>query len=540
MDTAPKNIVFSDEVREKISQGVKILATAVKTTLGPKGRNVILDRGHDAPVITKDGITVARSIVLPDRAQELGVRLLREATARTGDTAGDGTTTATVLAEALYIKGLRHIVSGVDPMTLKRGIDKTLPSVMSFIKSASIDVNSPEQICQVGAIAANGERQIGELLGQAFQKVGRDGIILLEEGRGFETEIELIEGIQFDRGYLSPYFATDFGTGEAVYEDVLILLSDKRATARDLIPALTVATQLHKPLLIIIDELSGDALNTLLVNRLKQGLQIVAVKAPGFGDRKKDLLDDFAIATGATLVSERTNVTFTDFKKEHFGHANKIVVKREETIILEGAGDSDKIEERAKYIRKEIEDAGIAGQSVAKEFLEARLAKLVGGIARIKVGGATETEMNERKDRVEDAMYATRAAIQEGFLPGGGLVLLQAARTVTKQLGSLNLSTDEMLGAKVLLEALESPIRQIAINAGVAPDRIVDSLNQIADTKIGYNAATGVTEDLVAAGVIDPTKVVRLALENAVSIAGTMLTTECMVVQIPEEKDKKK
>jgi chaperonin GroEL len=539
MTQVPKNVFFSSEARDKILRGVKILSSAVKATLGPKGRNVMIDKGFENPAITKDGITVAKSIVLKDRAEELGVRLLREAAARTGDTAGDGTTTATVLAEDIYTRGLKHITAGVDPMALRRGIDRVVPLVVGFLKKNSVPVDNPEQIRQVGTIAANGEKQIGDLLVQALTKVGNDGVVVMEEAQGFDTDIELIEGLQFDRGYLSPYFMTEV-TGDAVYEDgVYILLSEKRIMLRDLIPALQITHTQNKALLIIADELAADTLNMLVLNRAKNGMKIVAVKAPGFGDRKRDLLNDIAIATGATIVSDKTGVTFEKFKQEHFGVANKVIVRREETIIVEGQGDPGKIEERAQFIRKEIEEAKQASSTIAIDFLETRLAKLTAGIARIKVGGATEAEMNERKDRVEDALHATRAAIQEGFLPGGGVPLYRAAKYILGLLGDLGLTVDEMFGAKLLLDALESPIRQIALNAGVSPELIAKEIEN-REFAVGYNAATGKIEDLVQAGVIDPTKVVRLELENAVSVASTMLTTECMVVEIQEEKNDKK
>lgn len=524
-----KDVVFGNDARSKILKGVRTLAGAVKTTLGPKGRNVVLDQGGiQSPTITKDGITVAKSIRLKDRTEELGVRLLREAAARTGDTAGDGTTTATVLAESIYEKGLQQLSSGADPMALKRGLDKVALEVIEHLKGSAVPVEDKEQIRQVATIAANGESLIGDLLVQGFEKVGQDGIIVIEEGSNKPAEIELIEGIEFDQGYLSPMFVTDHRRSEAMYDEgVYVLISDRRIVARDLVKPLQASVANNTPLLIIARDLADDALNTLIVNRLRNGFPMVAVRAPGYGDRQWENMEDLAAVTGATIISERTGVTFSAFEKEHFGQVRKVVVDRSSTILLEGAGSQEEIEKRAQFIKLQIEEAVRDNEPVTKDFLEARLAKLVAGIARIKVGGATETEMKERKDRVEDALYATRAAIEEGILPGGGVALLKAALAVP-----LNVAEDEMLGGKILLSALEAPVRQIAINAGRSADLIVENVKS---TGLGYNALTNNLCDLVMDGVIDPVKVVRLALENAVSAASTMLTTECIVFEEEDE-----
>jgi chaperonin GroEL len=532
------DVLFGDEARNHILRGVQLLAKAVKITLGPKGRNVIIDRGPGIPTITKDGITVAKSISVENPMEALGVRVLREAAARTSESVGDGTTTATLLAEEIYTRGLRLISTGADPVALKRGIDKASLLVMESLKKMSIPVDSTEQIIQVGAIAANGDTYIGELLAKGFEKVGRDGVIVLEEARGCDTEIELIEGIEFDRGWLNPVFCTDFNRGEAVYEAqgeddyVYVLLAERRMTARDILVPLQLAINAGKPLLIIGKDIADDAKNTLIANRMKNAFQIVAVKAPGYGDRQSENLEDFAVATGGVVVSEKTGINWKNFTSEHFGKVRKVIVHQEQTTLIEGFGDPTKLQERASFIKLQIEEVAKNNEMIQKDFLEARLAKLTSGIARIKVGGATESEMNERKDRVEDALYATRAAVQEGVLPGGGTALLRVARSLDISF----LKDDELAGAKLLVRSLESPIRQITENAGASADNVVERVSA-AEGNVGYNAATNKIEDLVEAGIIDPTKVVRLALENAVSAAGTLLTTECMVVE-KQEQDK--
>jgi chaperonin GroEL len=532
------DVLFGDEARNHILRGVQLLAKAVKITLGPKGRNVIIDRGPGIPTITKDGITVAKSISVENPMEALGVRVLREAAARTSELVGDGTTTATLLAEEIYTRGLRLISTGADPVALRRGIDKASLLVMESLKKMSIPVDSTEQIVQVGAIAANGDTYIGELLAKGFEKVGRDGVIVLEEARGCDTEIELIEGIEFDRGWLNPVFCTDFNRGEAVYEAqgeddyVYVLLAERRMTARDILVPLQLAINAGKPLLIIGKDIADDAKNTLIANRMKNAFQIVAVKAPGYGDRQSENLEDFAVATGGVVVSEKTGINWKNFTSEHFGKVRKVIVHQEQTTLIEGFGDPAKLQERASFIKLQIEEVAKNNEMIQKDFLEARLAKLTSGIARIKVGGATESEMNERKDRVEDALYATRAAVQEGVLPGGGTALLRVACSLDISF----LKDDELAGAKLLVKALESPIRQITENAGASADNVVERVSA-AEGNVGYNAATNKIEDLVEAGIIDPTKVVRLALENAVSAAGTLLTTECMVVEKQEEKD---
>lgn len=534
-----REVYFGDDAREYILKGVKLLAKAVKVTLGPKGRNVVIDRGVDIPTITKDGITVAKNIQPQNPMENLGVRLLREAAARTGETAGDGTTTATVLAEEIYTRGLRLLGTGADPVALKRGIDKVTTRVVTALKTMSQDVQSTDQISQVGTIAANGDQLVGQLITKGFEKVGRDGVIVIEEARGSDTEIELIEGIEFDQGWMSPYFCTDFSKGEAVYEAqadgdcIYVLLLERTANARDLLNPLGIALNDNKPLLIIAKQLTDDAKNTLILNRAQKGIPVVVVKAPGYGDRQNENLEDFAIATGGTVLSEKTGINFKNFESKHFGRVKKVIVHRESTILIEGQGDANMLNARADFIRMQIEEAVKMNEGITKDFLETRLAKLTSGIARIRVGGATEAEMNERKDRVEDALFATRAAVQEGVLPGGGVALLKASRKIDVS----DLHGDELLGATLLLQSLDAPIKQIATNAGASPDLIAQKVVETEGT-IGYNAATGVIEDLVQAGIIDPTKVVRLALENAVSAAGTLLTTECMIVEKAEEKSK--
>ncbi len=525
-----KGVIFKDDARNKILKGVRILAKAVKTTLGPKGRNVVLDQGGvQSPIITKDGITVAKHIRLKDRVEELGVRLLREAAAKTGDTAGDGTTTATVLAEAIYERGLRLLSSGSDPMAVKRGINKMTDQVIGHLKASAIELEDKDQIRQVATVAANGEELIGDLLAQGFEKVGHDGIIVIEEGSDKPAEIELIEGVEYDQGYISPIFVTDHRRLEAMYDEgIYVLISDRRIVARDLLKPLQIAVSRSKPLLIVAKEIAEDALNTLIVNRIKNALPIVAIRAPGYGDRQWENMEDLATITGASIVAERTSLTLANFEEAHFGEARKIVVGRSSTIVLEGVGSQAAVDARADFIRSQLDDAVSEGETITADFLRSRLAKLTAGIARIKVGGATEAEMNERKDRVEDALYATRAAIEEGILPGGGQALLNAGEASSLD----GLEDDELLGGKLLLGALESPIRQIAENAGVSPDLVV---SQVKGRPLGFDAATGELRDLVLAGIIDPVKVVRLALENAVSAASTMLTTECVVFDIDEE-----
>lgn len=533
-----KDVLFGRSVREKILQGVKVLADAVGTTLGPKGRNVLIDRGIDHPLITKDGITVAKSVSLPDRESDLGVRILREAAAKTGEEAGDGTTTATVLAEAIYSGGLQQLASGAAPIPLRRGIDKVVPLIIEELKKMYIPINDDNQIRQVGTIAANGETEIGEIMLQAFTKVGKDGVILIEESSRIRTvaELELIEGLQFDRGWVSYYMCNDFP--EAIYENVLILISEKKLiSARDLIKPLTIAQQGNRPVLIIAEDFSTEVINTLVVNRLKNGLAVVAVKAPGFGDRKHDMLEDIAAVTKAKIICDTTGVSLGDkFQKDSFGEAKKIIVRKEETIIVDGLGDPAEIQKRAQVVRDEIAKGKEEGMPQFQlEFLEVRLAKLTGGIARVSAGGATEAEMHERKDRLEDALYATRAAIAEGILPGGGVALLRAARRVV--LDETKFTGDELHGAKLLLKALESPIRRISKNAGVSDDLVVARVLEEDGDMFGYNAATEKFEDLLVSGVIDPLKVVRSTLENAVSAAGTLLTTECMVVERSSEEE---
>lgn len=533
-------VKLGDDARDSIRKGVETLAGAVKSTLGPKGRNVIIDEpGSSAPVVTKDGITVAKSINLADRLQNLGVRLLREATARTGDTAGDGTTSATVLAEAIYLRGLKQISTGTNNVALKRGMDKVANAITEFLEqeSTSIDGNN-DQIRQVGTIAANGEAQIGELLLEAFTKVGQDGVITMEEAQGYQTFIELVEGMEFDRGFMSPYFCTDFVKAEVEYDEPYFLITDQKLSQpRDLVSILGEIAKSAKPAVLIAEDFSTEVIGMLVTNKMRSGLPIVAVKAPGFGDRRKDMLDDIAALTGATVISEMVGLKVKDAKTSHLGRSNKVKIGRESTLILEGQGDEETIEARVAFCKQQIADAQEADQTVHLEFLQERLAKLTAGIARINVGGSTEAEMQERKDRVEDALFATRAAIEEGILPGGGTALLRASTCpqVTEVLDSL--STDELAGAQILLDSLSAPVIQISTNAGVNGGMTAEKVLANDTFTFGYNAATGSFEDLVGAGVIDPTKVVRLALENAVSAAGTLLTTQAVVVDVEDDVD---
>ena len=523
-----KQIIYGEQSRQAILRGVNALADAVKVTLGPKGRNVVLDKKFGSPTITKDGVTVAKEIDLKDPLENMGAQMVREVASKTSDTAGDGTTTATVLAQAIYREGARNVVAGANPMELKRGIEKAVEAMTAEIKKMAKPVKG-NMIAQVGTISANSDATIGGIIAEAMEKVGKDGVITVEEARTLETTLDVVEGIQFDRGYLSPYFVTDPERMEVALENPVILIHEKKISSmKDLLPVLEQVARLGRPLLIIAEDIEGEALATLVVNKLRGTLQVAAVKAPGFGDRRKAMLEDIAILTGGKAITEDLGLKLENLKLEELGRAKKVTIDKDNTTIVEGAGDAKSIEGRVKQIRVQVEETT---SDYDREKLQERLAKLVGGVAVIKVGAATETEMKEKKARVEDAMHATKAAVEEGIVPGGGVALIRAS----KALESLKLDGDQAIGVTLIKRAIEEPARWIATNAGLEGSIIVA---QIKDGKgdHGFNAATEKFEDLVAAGVIDPAKVVRNALQNASSIASLLLTTEALVSEIPEEK----
>jgi chaperonin GroEL len=534
MKPMAKQIVYHEEARQAMLRGVNNLASAVRVTLGPKGRNVVLEKKFGAPVVTKDGVTVAKEIELTDPIENLGAKMVREVASKTSDVAGDGTTTATVLAQAIFREGLRNVAAGSNPMDLKRGIDSAVEKVVEEIKALSKPVKG-KMIAQVGTISANGDETIGKIIAEAMEKVGKDGVIQVEEARTLETSLEIVEGMQFDRGYLSPYFVTDPERMEAVLEDALVLVHEKKiSNMKDLLPILEKVAQAGKPLLVIAEDVEGEALATLVVNKLRGTLRAVAVKAPGFGDRRKAMMEDIAILSGGKAIFEDLGIKLESLRVDDLGKAKKIVVTKEETTIVEGAGTKDAIEGRIKQIRNQIEETT---SDYDREKLQERLAKLVGGVALIKVGAATETEMKEKKARVEDAMHATKAAAEEGIVPGGGVALLRALGALEKLEKDKHHSTDERIGVGIVKRALEEPLRWIAQNAGFEGSVVVNKVKEGKDD-YGFNAATEEYENLVESGVIDPTKVVRFALQNASSIAGLMLTTEALVSEIPEKKEK--
>ena len=530
---AAKEIKFKEEARQKILKGVATLADAVKVTLGPKGRNVIIDKSYGPPHITKDGVTVAKEIELEDKDENMGAQMVKEVASKTADKAGDGTTTATVLAEAIYREGLRNVAAGANPMELKRGMEEALEVVVAELTKKSKPVKNKQEIAQVATISANNDKSIGDIIANAMERVGNDGTITIEENKGFETTLEVVEGMNFDRGYLSPYFMTNTETQECVLEDAYILIHEKKiSSVKDIIPILQAVVETGRPLLIIAEDVESEVLATLVVNRLRAGLKICAVKAPGFGDRRKSMLEDLAIITKGQVISEEIGLKLESTTLEQLGRAKKVVISKEETTIVEGAGEKSRITERANMIRRQIEDSE---SDYDKEKLQERLAKLVGGVGVIRVGAATEIEMKEKKDRVEDAQHATAAAVQEGILPGGGVALVRAIPLV-KALAQ-KLEGDKKTGAMIIAKSLSSPLRQIAENAGQEGSIILQEVERLPETH-GYNALTGVYEDLIAAGIIDPTKVTRTALQNAVSIAGMLLTTEAIVFEAAEEKSK--
>ena len=524
-----KQIVTGENSRQAILRGVNILADAVKITLGPKGRNAVIEKKFGAPVITKDGVTVAKEIELQDPLENLGAQMVREVASKTSDVAGDGTTTATVLAQAIFREGVRTVAAGASPMALKRGIDKAVEVAVGEIKRLSREVKG-DMIAQVGTISANTDKQVGSIIAEAMKKVGKDGVITVEESKTMETTLEVVEGMQFDRGYLSPYFVTDPERMECVLEDVYILIHEKKISSmKDLLPLLEQTAKMSKPLLIIAEDVEGEALATLVVNKLRGTLQCAAVKAPGFGDRRKAMLEDIAVLTGGKAITEDLGVKLENVKLEDLGRAKKVTIDKDNTTIVAGAGKASEIEGRIKQLRAQIEETT---SDYDREKLQERLAKLVGGVAVIKVGAATETELKEKKARVEDAMHATRAAVEEGIVSGGGTALLRCLPALEK----LKLHDDEATGANIVKRALEEPLRQIALNAGHEGALIVGRVRESKDENFGFNAETGEFGDLVKAGVIDPAKVTRLALQNAASIVSLMLTTEVLIADAKGEE----
>jgi chaperonin GroEL len=523
-----KQIIYGEHSRQAILRGVNQLADAVKVTLGPKGRNVVLDKKFGSPTITKDGVTVAKEIELKDPLENMGAQMVREVASKTSDIAGDGTTTATVLAQAIYREGAKNVVAGANPMELKRGIEKAVEAIVESLKKQSKPVKG-NMIAQVGTISANNDETIGTIIAQAMEKVGKDGVITVEEAKTLETSLDVVEGMQFDRGYLSPYFVTDPERMEVVLENPLILIHEKKISSmKDLLPVLEQVARSSRPLLIVAEDVEGEALATLVVNKLRGTLQAAAVKAPGFGDRRKAMLEDIAILTGGKAITEDLGLKLENIKMDDLGKAKKVTIDKDNTTIVEGAGSSNAIEGRVKQIRTQVEDTT---SDYDREKLQERLAKLVGGVAVIKVGAATETEMKEKKARVEDAMHATKAAVEEGIVPGGGVALVRAG----KGLDSLKLDSDQRIGLNIIARAIEEPMRWIATNAGHEGSIVVQKVKEL-DDESGFNAQTEKYENLVQAGVIDPTKVVRSALQNASSIASLLLTTEALVCDIPEEK----
>jgi chaperonin GroEL len=526
---AAKELHFNTDARAALKRGVDQLAEAVKVTLGPKGRNVVIDKKFGAPTVTKDGVTVAKEIELSDALENMGAQMVKEVATKTSDLAGDGTTTATVLAQAIFREGLKNVTAGVNPMALKRGIDKGVATVVSELKTMSVPTNGKKEIAQVGSISANNDQEIGDLIAEAMEKVGKDGVITVEEAKGLETSLETVEGMQFDRGYLSPYFVTDPEKMEAIIEDGLILIHDKKISSmKDLLPILEKVAQLGRALLIIAEDIEGEALATLVVNKLKGTLRVAAVKAPGFGDRRKAMLQDVAVLTGGQVISEEVGFKLENAVVTDLGKAKRIVIDKDNTTIIDGAGEDEKIQGRIKEIKAAIEKTT---SDYDKEKLQERLAKIAGGVAVINVGAATESEMKEKKARVEDALHATRAAVEEGIVPGGGVAFIRAQ----KALKALKLDdSDEQIGVEIVRKAIEEPIRMIVQNAGGEGSIVVEKVRAAKDTSYGYNALTDNYENLVDAGVIDPTKVTRTALQNAASIAGLLLTTEALIVEKKE------
>jgi chaperonin GroEL len=526
---AAKDVRFGDEVRQKMTTGVNVLANAVKVTLGPKGRNVVLERSFGAPTITKDGVSVAKEIELKDKFENMGAQMVKEVASKTSDIAGDGTTTATVLAQAIIREGMKSVAAGMNPMDLKRGIDKAVEAAVIELKNQSKPCTTSKEIAQVGSISANSDSSIGQIIADAMDKVGKEGVITVEDGSGLQNELDVVEGMQFDRGYLSPYFINNPERQISLLENPFVLLYDKKiSNIRDLLPALEQVAKAGRPLLIIAEDIDGEALATLVVNNIRGILKTAAVKAPGFGDRRKAMLEDIAVLTGGTVIAEELGLKLENIKLEDLGQAKRIEVGKENTIIIDGAGAENNIKVRIDQIKKQAEDAT---SDYDREKLQERVAKLAGGVAVIKVGATTEIEMKEKKARVEDALHATRAAVEEGIVAGGGVALLRARDAIAKIKGE---NLDQDAGVKIVLRAVEEPLRQIVANAGVEPSVVV---NNVAAGKgnYGYNAANETYGDMVEMGVLDPTKVTRSALQNAASVAGLMLTTDCMVAELPKE-----
>jgi chaperonin GroEL len=538
-----KQILHGEDSRQAILRGVNVLANAVKVTLGPKGRNVVIEKKFGSPTITKDGVTVAKEIELSDPIENVGAQLVKEVASKTSDIAGDGTTTATVLAQAIFREGVKTVAAGANPAALKRGIDKAVEAIIGkrdehgvVIGGALSEFSKPvtgDMIAQVGTISANSDHQIGSIIAAAMKKVGKDGVITVEESRTMETQLDVVEGMQFDRGYLSPYFVTDAERMEAALENPYILIYEKKiSTMKDLLPLLEQIARTAKPLLIIAEDVDGEALATLVVNKLRGTLNVAAVKAPGFGDRRKAMLEDIAVLTGGKAITEDLGIKLEGVKIEDLGTAKRVTIDKDNTTIVDGGGDDEKIAGRVKEIRAQVEKTT---SDYDREKLQERLAKLVGGVAVIKVGAATETEMKEKKARVEDAMHATRAAVEEGIVPGGGVALIRCLPAVDALIKTLE--GDEKIGATIIRRAIEEPLRMIVMNAGEEGSVVINKINESKDTNYGYNAGTGVYEDLVKSGVIDPTKVTRTALQNAASISGLLLTTEAIIAEIPEKKE---
>jgi chaperonin GroEL len=526
---AAKEVKFSEDARAKVLRGVNILADTVIVTLGPKGRNVVLEKSWGAPTVTKDGVTVAKEIQLEDKFENMGAQMVKEVASKTSDIAGDGTTTATVLSRAIFGEGLKMVAAGHDPMALKRGIDKAVAKVIEELKALSKPTRDRDEIAQVGTISANNDRTIGDILAEAMDKVGKEGVITVEEAKGLETTLDLVEGMRFDRGYLSPYFVTDPERMETVYEDALILINEKKISSmKDLLPILENVAKTGKPLLIIAEDVEGEALATLVVNKIRGTLKTVAVKAPGFGDRRKAMLEDLAILTDGRMIAEELGIKLENITVKDLGRAKRIIVDKDNTTIVEGAGKKSAIEGRISQLRAQIEETT---SDYDREKLQERLAKLAGGVAVVKVGAATEVEMKEKKARVEDALHATRAAVEEGIVPGGGVALVRASAS----LANMRVSDEEKIGVRVIQKALEEPLRWIAHNAGADGAVVLDKVRN-GKGAFGFNAAKEEYEDLVKAGIVDPTKVVRTALQNAASVAGLMITTEAMIADKPEKK----
>ncbi|MDE2834717.1 MAG: chaperonin GroEL [Bacteroidota bacterium] len=524
-----KQIIFDADARGALKRGVDQLASAVRVTLGPKGRNVIIEKKFGSPTVTKDGVTVAKEIELEDKLENVGAQMVKEVASKTSDVAGDGTTTATVLAQAIMTAGLKNVTAGANPMDLKRGIDKAVTTIVGNLRTQSRDIEGRNEIAQVGAISANNDEDIGTLISDAFEKVGKDGVITVEEARGTETTLEVVEGMQFDRGYLSPYFVTDADDMETVLEDAYLLIFDKKISAmKDLLPILEKIAQTGKPLLVIAEDVEGEALATMVVNKLRGTLRVAAVKAPGFGDRRKAMLEDIAILTGGTVVSEEKGYRLENATLNYMGQAKRIVIDKDKTVVVDGGGSGDQIKARSNQIRQQIETTT---SDYDREKLQERLAKLSGGVAVLKIGAATEPEMKEKKARVEDALHATRAAIEEGIVPGGGVALIRAIGALGETVTD---NEDQQIGVNIVRRALEEPLRQIAGNAGVEGSIVAQKVKE-GEGDFGFNARTEVYEPLVGAGVIDPTKVVRAALENASSVSGLLLTTESVVADRPEK-----